>query len=66
MVLGRKNHLFADIVKGAKARASLYSLVQTARQRARKVCQLWRLFAELPAAQSVADFEALLPFASTP
>lgn len=61
--LGRRNWLFADTVKGAKASASLYSLVQTARaNELEPYAYLRRLFAELPAAQSVADFEALLPW----
>jgi transposase len=64
--LGRRNWLFADTVKGAKASASLYSLVQSARaNKLEPYAYLRRLFAELPAAQSVADFEALLPFGST-
>jgi transposase len=63
--LGRRNWLFADTVKGAKASASLYSLVQTARaNELEPYAYLRRLFAQLPAAQCVADFEALLPFGS--
>ena len=63
--LGRRNWLFADTVNGAKASASLYSLVQTARaNELEPYAYLRRLFAELPAAQSVADIEALLPFSS--
>ena len=61
--LGRRNWLFSDTVNGAKASASLYSLVQTARaNELEPYAYLRRLFAELPAARSVADFEALLPF----
>jgi len=61
--LGRRNWLFADTINGAKASASLYSLVQTARaNELEPYAYLRRLFAELPAAQSVADFEALLPW----
>lgn len=55
----------SDTVNGAKASASLYSLVQTARAKELEpYAYLQRLFAELPAARSVADFEALLPFSS--
>jgi transposase len=65
--LGRRNWLFADTVKGAQASASLYSLVQTARANdLEPYAYLRRLFAELPAAQSVADIEALLPFSAMP
>jgi transposase len=50
---------------GAKASANLYSLVQTARaNELEPYAYLRRLFAELSAAESVADFEALLPFGS--
>ena len=57
--------MFADTVDGAKASASLYSLVQTARaNELEPYAYLSRLFAELPAAQTVADIEALLPFGS--
>jgi transposase len=63
--LGRRNWLFADTIKGAKASASLYSLVQTARaNELEPYAYLCRLFDQLPAATSVADFEALLPFSS--
>jgi hypothetical protein len=52
-------------VKGAKASASLYSLVQSARaNELEPYAYLRHLFAKLPAVQSVADFEALLPFGS--
>lgn len=61
--LGRRNWLFADTVKGAKASAALYSLTATARANGLEPYQyLCRLFAALPKATTVADFEALLPF----
>ena len=64
--LGRRNWLFADTVKGAKASAALYSIVSTARANGLEpYAYLRRLFAELPKAKTVEDFEALLPF-STP
>ena len=63
--LGRRNWLFADTVSGAKASAHIYSLVQTARaNELEPYAYLRRLFTELPAAQSVAHIEALLPFRS--
>ena len=64
--LGRRNWLFADTVKGAKGSAALYSIVSTARANGLEpYAYLRRLFAELPKAKSVEDFEALLPFNTT-
>jgi transposase len=64
--LGRRNWLFADTVNGAKASATLYSLVETAKANGREpYAYLKQLFEKLPLAKSVADFEALLPFASS-
>jgi transposase len=63
--LGRRNWLFADTVKGAKASAVLYSLASTARANGLEpYAYLRHLFTELPKAKTVEDFEALLPFAS--
>jgi transposase len=59
----RKGWLFSDTVKGAVASANLYSLVESAK--ANKVephAYLSHLFEKLPCAQSVEDFEALLPW----
>ena len=61
-VLGKKNWLFSDSVRGVKASANLYSLIETA-----KACglepyvYLRRVFTELPQAQTVDALEALLP-----
>jgi hypothetical protein len=53
-------------VKGAKASASLYSLVQSARaNNLEPYAYLRRLFAKLPTAKSVEDFESLLPWDTT-
>jgi hypothetical protein len=61
--LGRRNWLFSDTVRGAKASAMLYSIVSTARANGLEpYAYLRRLFAELPKAKTVEDFEALLPF----
>jgi transposase len=50
-------------VNGAEASAHLYSLVQTARaNELEPYAYLRRLFAELPAAQSLEQIEALLPW----
>jgi hypothetical protein len=65
--LGRRNWLFADTVKGAKASATLYSIVSSARANGLEpYAYLRRLFAELPKAKTVEDFEALLPFRVAP
>ena len=65
--LGRRNWLFADTVSGAKASAHLYSLVQTARaNELEPYAYLRRLFIELPAAQTVEQIEALLPWKLQP
>ena len=61
--LGRRNWLFADTVNGAKASAALYSLVQTARANdIEPYAYLRRLFAQLPAAQTIEQIDALLPW----
>jgi transposase len=62
-VIGRRNWLFADTPKGAKASANLYSLVETAKANG---IEPWRyldaVFEKLPAAKSEDDVEALLPW----
>ncbi|MFW6346905.1 MAG: IS66 family transposase [Halomonas sp.] len=62
-VIGRNNWLFSDTPQGADASARLYSLISTAKANGHEPYRyLRRVFKELPAAESVADFEALLPF----
>lgn len=62
-VVGRKGWLFSDTVKGAVASANLYSLVETAKANGVEPhTYLSMLFERLPAAASVEDFEALLPW----
>lgn len=64
-VVGRKGWLFSDTVKGAVASANLYSLVETAKANANAVeprAYLSLVFARLPSAKTVEDFEALLPW----
>ena len=62
-VVGRKAWLFSNSQKGARASANLYSLVETA-----KACglepysYLKEIFTRLPAAETVADIEKLLPW----
>lgn len=62
-VIGKNNFLFCDTVAGAHASANLYSLVLTARANGLEpYAYLRRAFTELPAAASIEDIEALLPW----
>jgi len=62
-VIGRKNWLFANSVKGANASSTLYSIIETAK--ANKI-EPWHylnvVFKELPNAETVEDIESLLPW----
>jgi len=61
-VLGRKNWLFSASVKGVKASANLYSLIETAKVNdLEPYAYLRRVFTELPKADTVEAIEALLP-----
>lgn len=61
-VLGRKNWLFSTSVKGVKASANLYSLIETAKANGLEpYAYLRRVFTELPKAETVEAIEALLP-----
>lgn len=62
-VIGRKNWLFSDTPKGATASAQIYSLVETAKANGQEPYAWLRHILDcLPAAQSVEDYEALLPW----
>jgi transposase len=62
-VVGRKGWLFSDTVKGAVASANLFSIVETAKANCVEPhAYLSLLFAQLPYAKTVADFETLLPW----
>lgn len=59
-VLGRKNWMFSDTVRGVHAGANLYSLIETAKANGLEPYQyLRRVFETLPAARSVEEIEAL-------
>jgi hypothetical protein len=63
MGVGRKAWLVADTPAGATASANLYSLIETAKANGVEPhAYLARLFAELPHASTVEQFEALLPW----
>jgi transposase len=62
-VIGRKNWLFSDSVKGVTASANLYSLIETAKANGLEpYAYLRHLFTELPKAETVDAIEALLQF----
>ena len=62
-VVGRKGWMFSDTVKGAVASANLFSIVETAKANGVEPhAYLSLLFAQLPYAKTVEDFETLLPW----
>lgn len=62
-VVGRRSWLFADTVGGANASANLYSLIETAKANGIEPYHyLVALFKRLPLAQTVDDYETLLPW----
>ncbi len=61
-VVGRKNWLFSQSTRGAKASANLYSLIETAKANGLEPMNyLMKVFTDMPKAQSVEDIAALLP-----
>lgn len=62
-VIGRKNWIFADTVKGAEASAALYSLVVMAKLHSLNPFNyLKSIFTELPKVATLEEVEALLPW----
>lgn len=62
-VIGRKNWLFANSQRGAKASANLYSLIETAKANdVEPYAYLKQVFTELPQAYTVEQIETLLPW----
>lgn len=62
-VVGRKNWLFSDSVKGVQGSAGLYSLIETAKANGLEPYQYLRqVFTALPQAEIVEDIENLLPW----
>jgi transposase len=61
-VVGRKNWLFSDTVRGAEASANLYSLIETAKANGVEPYRYLRhVFTELPKATRLEEIEGLLP-----
>ena len=61
-VVGRKNWLFADTVRGAEASANLYSVIETAKRSGLEpFAYLRHVLAALPKATTVEELEGLLP-----
>jgi len=62
-VIGRKAWLFSDTPAGANASAVIYSLLQTAKANGHEpYAWLRRVMRDLPAAKTVEEIEALLPW----
>jgi len=58
----RKGWLFSDTVAGAKASANLFSFVETCKANGIEPhAYLSLLFARLPRARTIDDFESMLP-----
>ncbi len=66
-VVGRKNWLFSGTPEGAEASALLYSLIETARaNKLEPYAYLRFIFEKLPMAESLEDYDALLPWNLSP
>lgn len=62
-VVGRKNWLFSDTVNGAKASATWYSIMETAKANGLEPYHyLKQIFEQLPLAKTIDDIDALLPW----
>jgi len=62
-VIGRKNWLFANSTRGAKASANLYSIIETAKAHNLNPEEyLTNIYRQLPNADTIEDFEKLLPW----
>ena len=61
--MGRKGRLFSDTPAGARSSAVIYSLMQTAKANGKEpYAWLCTVLHDLPAAKSIEDVEALLPW----
>ena len=67
VAVGRKGWLFSDTVEGAETTAMLYSIVETAKANGKDPhAYLTMVIDRLPHAKTLADVEALLPWAAAP
>ena len=67
VAIGRKNWMFSDSVAGAHASAMIYSIIETAKANGLDPhAYLSRVIDRLPHAKTLADIEALLPWATPP
>ncbi|MCP4342743.1 MAG: IS66 family transposase [Desulfobulbaceae bacterium] len=65
--VGRRNWLFSGMPEGAEASALLYSLIKTAKMNnLEPYAYLHYIFDNLPMTSSLEDYEALLPWSTTP
>lgn len=63
LCIGRRNWLFSDTPKGAKASALYYSLIETAKANGLEPYEYFKaVLKQLPYAETVEDLEALLPW----
>jgi len=61
--IGRKNWMFSDRQRGAKASAMYYSVTETAKACGlESLMYLRALFVQLPSCKTVEDYELLLPW----
>ena len=61
--VGRRNWLFSDTPKGARANALYYSLIETAKANGLEPYDYFRvILKQLPYAENVEDLDALLPW----
>jgi hypothetical protein len=61
--VGRRNWLFADTSRGARASATVYSLIETAKaNRLEPYAYLRHVLRHIAAAETVEQIEALLPW----
>ena len=66
-VLGRKNWLFSGTPEGAEASATLFSLLETAKANGHEPYSYLRfIFEKLPYAETLEEYEALLPWNVNP
>ena len=62
-VMGRKNWLFCATPEGAQASVILYSILETAKAHGHEpLSYLTDVLTKIPSCQTLADYEALLPF----